>query len=57
MDVIVDEICESHKIGQSVLVGTINIDKSEMLSSMLKKRGVPHNVLNAKQHEREVEIV
>ena len=54
---VVDEICESHKIGQSVLVGTINIDKSEMLSSMLKKRGVPHNVLNAKQHEREAEIV
>ena len=54
---VVDEIVESHKIGQPVLVGTINIDTSEMLSSMLKKRGVPHNVLNAKQHEREAEIV
>ena len=54
---VVDEICESHKIGQPVLVGTINIDTSEMLSAMLKKRGVPHNVLNAKQHEREAEIV
>lgn len=54
---VVEEIYESHKLGQPVLVGTINIDTSEMLSSMLKKRGIPHNVLNAKQHEREAEIV
>jgi len=54
---IVKEIEERHKTGQPMLVGTTSIDKSELLSSMLKKRGVPHEVLNAKQHEREAEIV
>ena len=54
---IVHEIIETHKTGQPVLVGTINIDTSEMLSDVLRKNGVPHNVLNAKQHEREAEIV
>ena len=49
------EIC--NKKGQPVLVGTISIEKSELLSSMLKKRGITHNVLNAKQHEKEAEIV
>ena len=54
---VVEDIIECHKNGQPVLVGTITIDKSEVLSSLLKKRGVPHNVLNAKQHEREAYIV
>ncbi len=54
---IADDIEELHKLGQPVLVGTVSIEKSEMLSELLKKRRVPHNVLNAKQHEREAEIV
>ena len=54
---VVEDIVECHKNGQPVLVGTITIDKSEVLSALLKKRGVPHNVLNAKQHEREAYIV
>ena len=54
---VINEIAETHKTGQPVLVGTINIDTSEMLSDALRKIGVPHNVLNAKQHEREAQIV
>ena len=54
---IVNEIVERHETGQPLLVGTISVEKSEMLSEMLKKRGVPHNVLNAKHHMREAEIV
>ena len=54
---IIEEIKESHSIGQPVLVGTISIEKSEQLSAMLKKRGIAHNVLNAKHHEKEAEIV
>lgn len=54
---LVDEIVETHKKGQPVLVGTVSIDKSEVISAMLKKKGVPHQVLNAKYHEREAEIV
>jgi preprotein translocase subunit SecA len=54
---IVEEIKEKHKIGQPVLVGTISIEKSEMLSNMLKREGIKHNVLNAKYHEKEAEIV
>lgn len=54
---IIREIQELHKKGQPVLVGTISIDVSEKISAMLKKAGVPHEVLNAKQHEREAEIV
>ena len=54
---VIDEIIERNKIGQPVLVGTITIDKSEKLSSMLKRRGIKHNVLNAKHHEREAEII
>ncbi|CCC58047.1 MULTISPECIES: preprotein translocase subunit SecA [Caloramator] len=56
-DAIVEEIVETHKTGQPVLVGTISIEKSEMLSTMLKKRGIHHQVLNAKYHEKEAEIV
>ena len=52
-----EEIQELHAEGQPVLVGTISIEKSEALSAYLKRRGIPHNVLNAKNHEREAEIV
>ena len=54
---VVEEIVKAHEKGQPVLVGTITIETSEMLSHMLKKRGVPHKVLNAKFHELEAEIV
>ena len=52
-----DEVEETYKKGQPVLVGTVNIDTSELLSGMLKRRGIPHNVLNAKYHELEAQIV
>ena len=54
---IVEEIKEIHKTGQPILVGTISIEVSERLSNLLKKNGIKHDVLNAKQHEREAEIV
>ncbi len=54
---IIRQIEECNAKGQPVLVGTVSIEKSEYLSSLLKKRGIPHSVLNAKQHEREAEIV
>lgn len=54
---IVREIKELHETGQPILVGTISIEKSEKLSAMLKRERIPHEVLNAKQHEREAEIV
>ena len=54
---IAKDIAIRHQKGQPVLVGTISIETSELLSNLLKKRGIPHNVLNAKQHEREAEIV
>ncbi len=54
---VIEEIVECHKRGQPVLVGTISIEKSEILSKMLKKRGIPHNVLNAKHHEDEAYII
>ena len=54
---IADRIAEAHATGQPVLVGTISIENSERLSNLLKKRGIKHNVLNAKQHEKEAEIV
>ena len=54
---VVDEIVKTHEKGQPVLVGTINIDSSEEISALLKKRGIPHKVLNAKFHEMEAEIV
>ena len=54
---IIRQVEECHKNGQPVLVGTISIEKSELLSKLLKKAGVPHNVLNAKYHEQEAQIV
>ena len=54
---IINQIRECHEKGQPVLVGTVSIDKSELLSDMLKREGIKHNVLNAKLHEREAEIV
>lgn len=54
---VANEIVERHKTGQPVLVGTTSIEKSEALAHLLSRRGVPHQVLNAKQHEREAEIV
>jgi preprotein translocase subunit SecA len=56
-DAVANEIAERHAKGQPVLVGTVSIEKSERLSKLLKKRGIPHQVLNAKYHEREAEIV
>jgi preprotein translocase subunit SecA len=52
-----EDIAEHHRKGQPVLVGTVSVEKSEELSSLLKKRGIPHEVLNAKQHEREAAII
>ena len=57
VNAIVKQIKECHDKGQPVLVGTVSIDKSEELSQILKRAGIPHNVLNAKQHEKEAEIV
>jgi len=54
---VVEDIVECHKRGQPVLVGTISIEKSELLSQMLDKRGIPHQVLNAKHHEKEAQII
>ncbi len=54
---VVDDIAERHHNGQPVLVGTTSVEKSERLSNLLRRRGVPHEVLNAKQHEREAAIV
>ncbi len=54
---IIEDIIESNKKGQPVLVGTVSIEKSEYLSSLLKKRGIKHQVLNAKYHEQEAEII
>ena len=54
---IIEQIVQCHEKGQPVLVGTVSIEKSEYISSLLKKRGIPHTVLNAKYHEKEAEIV
>ena len=54
---VIENIAECHAKGQPVLVGTISIEKSELLSSLLKKRGIKHNVLNAKYHDKEAEII
>ena len=54
---IVDQVIKCHEKGQPVLVGTVSIEKSEVLSKLLKRAGVPHNVLNAKYHEKEAQIV
>ena len=56
-DAVVEEIEELHEEGRPVLVGTVSIEKSEYLSELLKRKGIKHNVLNAKQHEREAQIV
>ena len=56
-EAVIDTIAECHKKGQPVLVGTVSIEKSELLSAMLKRRGIKHEVLNAKHHEKEAEIV
>ena len=56
-DAVVDDIVEHHEKGQPILVGTTSVEKSERLSSALRRRGVPHEVLNAKNHEREAQIV
>ncbi len=54
---VIHQIEECHKIGQPVLVGTISIEKSEILSALLKRQGIPHHVLNAKHHEKEAAII
>ena len=54
---VIEQIKTCHEKGQPILVGTISIEKSELLSKMLKRAGIPHNVLNAKNHEREAEII
>src|SRR5437879_13486819 len=56
-DAVVDEIKELHEHGQPVLVGTVSVENSELIARRLQRVGVPHNVLNAKYHEREAEIV
>ncbi len=56
-EAVIEDIIEAHKNGQPVLVGTVSIEKSELLSSLLKNKGIAHNVLNAKHHEKEAEIV
>lgn len=57
LNAVVEDVVQSHAKGQPVLVGTISVEKSEQLSAMLRRRGVEHNVLNAKFHDREAEIV
>ncbi len=54
---VVEEIAQRYAVGQPVLVGTVSIENSELISEMLKRRGIPHEVLNAKYHEKEAEIV
>ena len=54
---VVEDIVERHEVGQPILVGTVSVEKSEYLSEQLRRRGIPHEVLNAKQHEREASIV
>ena len=56
-EAVVEEIAELHKAGRPILVGTTSIERNEKLSALLKRRGIPHQVLNAKHHEREAEIV
>jgi preprotein translocase subunit SecA len=56
-DAVVEDIADKHEKGQPVLVGTVSVEKSELLSGLLRKRGIPHEVLNAKYHEREAQIV
>src|SRR5919206_4129923 len=56
-DAVLEDIVGRHDEGQPVLVGTIAVETSEYLSQLLTRRGIPHNVLNAKEHEREAEII
>src|SRR5439155_8244112 len=56
-EAVVEDLVERHEKGQPVLVGTVSVEKSERLSRMLERRGIPHAVLNAKQHEREALVV
>ncbi|MFV0308129.1 MAG: preprotein translocase subunit SecA, partial [Desertimonas sp.] len=56
-DAVVEDIAERYELGQPVLVGTVSVEKSELLSRQLNQRGIPHEVLNAKQHTREADIV
>ena len=56
-EAVVEQVVQSHQSGQPVLVGTVTIEKSEVLSAMLKRRGIKHEVLNAKYHEKEAEII
>src|SRR5690606_20577847 len=56
-EAVVDDIVERHEAQQPILVGTTSVEKSEILSNMLRKRGIPHEVLNAKNHAREAQIV
>ncbi len=56
-EAVVEDIAERHKNGQPVLVGTVSVEKSELLSGLMKRKGIPHTVLNAKQHESEAKIV
>src|SRR6266568_2543427 len=56
-EAVIRDIKERHENGQPVLVGTIAVETSEYLSELMKRQGIPHNVLNAKQHEREAEII
>ncbi|HGN7112119.1 TPA: preprotein translocase subunit SecA [Staphylococcus aureus] len=56
-DAVVEDVVEKHKAGQPVLLGTVTVETSEYISNLLKKRGIRHDVLNAKNHEREAEIV
>lgn len=56
-DAVVEDVVEKHKAGQPVLLGTVAVETSEYISNLLKKRGIRHDVLNAKNHEREAEIV
>ena len=56
-DAVLNQIEECNKRGQPVLVGTISIERSELLGSLLKKRGIRHSVLNAKYHDKEAEII
>ena len=57
INAIVEDILQCHKTGQPVLVGTVSVEKSEELSAILKRKGIPHNVLNAKYHKQEAEII
>src|SRR5690606_30321359 len=56
-NIIADEIAAAQKRGQPVLVGTVSVEKSELLASLLRKRNIPHEVLNAKNHGREAQII